>query len=558
MLGLVFMALLPSPVASGQTTVLLNSSTNGTTVSNACAHYFYDSGGSGSNYGNNQNFTITFCAPAGETVRMDFLSFAIASGDNLSLYDGASTASTLIGTYQATSPDFVFSTGTCMTVKFTSNSSGTASGWFATVTCRVPIDCVDNLLTNGSFDTNTDGWTATNGVISVQSSYQMDGPRILWLQRTSGTANVRQQVNGILPNKLYRLRFYAGTHEPSFTHQVNLRVYNSSNAQVAISTVNVEHDVDIYYELEYYETTVTTPASASYIIVEGTATGDYLKFDGVCLTTCTVSAANNSPICAGAALNMTSAAVNTVGTVSYAWAGPSSFSSASQNPSRSNATTGMSGTYTVTITDGMGCTATGTTSATVVADPSVTAQPSSGSTCIGGSEDLSVTAAGGTPSLTYQWQYYDGSSWANVSNGTPAGSTYANPTTANLTASGFTSAGGYQYRVLVNASGAGCTQAVSSTATITVSANPVANNGGPYCPGQTIQLTGSPSGMSAYAWSGPNNWTSVLQSPSIELATAAMAGVYTLTVTASSGCTASASTTVSVLAAPLKPGAISY
>lgn len=85
-----------------------------------------------------------------------------------------------------------------------------------------------------------------------------------------------------------------------------------------------------------------------------------------------------------------------------------------------------------------------------------------------------------------------------------------------------------------------------------------ASNGGPYCPGQTIQLSGGPAGMATYAWSGSNNWTSAAQSPSIQLATAAMAGTYTLTVTNSNGCTASATTTVTINAAPTKPGTISY
>ena len=44
----------------------------------------------------------------------------------------------------------------------------------------------------------------------------------------------------------------------------------------------------------------------------------------------------------------------------------------------------------------------------------------------------------------------------------------------------------------------------------TLNANPTATatNGGPYCAGNTIQLTGGPSGLSSYSWVGPNGYTS--------------------------------------------------
>jgi len=43
--------------------------TNGATIS-TCSGMFYDSGGASGNYGNNQNFTVTFCsATAGQQVQ---------------------------------------------------------------------------------------------------------------------------------------------------------------------------------------------------------------------------------------------------------------------------------------------------------------------------------------------------------------------------------------------------------------------------------------------------------------------------------------------------------
>jgi gliding motility-associated-like protein len=58
--------------------------------------------------------------------------------------------------------------------------------------------------------------------------------------------------------------------------------------------------------------------------------------------------------------------------------------------------------------------------------------------------------------------------------------------------------------------------------------------------------------MTIYSWTGPNGFTSLLQNPSVSAnSTLGMAGVYTLTVTNTSGCSGTASTTVTVNALPL-------
>ena len=44
---------------------------NGLTV-NTCSGNFYDSGGSGGNYGNNENYVVTFCSSSGSPLYFDF------------------------------------------------------------------------------------------------------------------------------------------------------------------------------------------------------------------------------------------------------------------------------------------------------------------------------------------------------------------------------------------------------------------------------------------------------------------------------------------------------
>ncbi|HRS40108.1 MAG TPA: hypothetical protein P5292_13090, partial [Bacteroidia bacterium] len=117
-------------------TYTLNAASNGTTV-NTCGGTFYDSGGSGGNYGNNESYTMTFCSNSANCVQLNFTSFRTQGGnDILYLYDGPNTSAPLIGNFSGTtSPGTVVSSTGCITVRFVSNGSNTRGGWAATVSC---------------------------------------------------------------------------------------------------------------------------------------------------------------------------------------------------------------------------------------------------------------------------------------------------------------------------------------------------------------------------------------------------------------------------------------
>lgn len=68
-----------------------------------------------------------------------------------------------------------------------------------------------------------------------------------------------------------------------------------------------------------------------------------------------ISASSNSPTCAGATLQLNSTGSGGTGSISYAWIGPNSFTSGSKDNTLMNATTSMSGVYTVIGTDNNGC-----------------------------------------------------------------------------------------------------------------------------------------------------------------------------------------------------------
>jgi len=109
--------------------------TNGTV--NTCSGTFYDSGGGGGNYLNNENYTFTICATGGQCVSVNFTSFSLESGyDYLYIYNGPSTMSPLIGSYTGTtSPGTITSTTGCLTFVFTSDYIITYPGWAATISC---------------------------------------------------------------------------------------------------------------------------------------------------------------------------------------------------------------------------------------------------------------------------------------------------------------------------------------------------------------------------------------------------------------------------------------
>ena len=119
----------------------------GGTIS-TCTGNFYDTGGPLLPYTDNQNITTTICPDAaGQCVTVIFNSFDIESNyDYLSIYDGPSSASPLIGRYTGTnSPGTVTAASGCLTFVFTSDFSVTPAGWSAAIACAAcgaPPPCI--------------------------------------------------------------------------------------------------------------------------------------------------------------------------------------------------------------------------------------------------------------------------------------------------------------------------------------------------------------------------------------------------------------------------------
>ena len=160
--------------------------------------------------------------------------------------------------------------------------------------------------------------------------------------------------------------------------------------------------------------------------------------------------------------------------------------------------------------------------------------PSTQTVCAGASASFSVTASG-SPPISYRWRKggIDLSDDGAVSGATTA------MLTINPTVTG--DSGSYGVVVMDDFG----QSLMSPTATLTVNAipsAPVANNNGPICVGQTLQLSASTVSGATYSWTGPNGFSSSQQNPSIPSATVAASGTYSVTATVA-GCTSSPATT---------------
>ena len=249
----------------------------------------------------------------------------------------------------------------------------------------------------------------------------------------------------------------------------------------------------------------------------------------------TPTASSNTPICAGATLNLTTPAV---AGATYAWTGPNSFTSTLQNPTIAAATSAATGTYNVTVTTSGCASIAGTTAVVVNAIPTAPAITSNTPVCVGSALNLSTTAVAGA---TYAW------TGPNSFTSAVQNPTIASPTTA--------ASGTYSLTITTN----GCTSTAGTTAVMVnaIPAAPTITSNSPICAATALNLTTTAVAGATYAWTGPNSFTSAVQNPTIASPTTAATGTYSLTIT-TNGCTSTAGTTAVVInAIPATPTASS-
>jgi gliding motility-associated-like protein len=109
-----------------------------------CGGFLVDDGFSSGNYSNNQNESITICAPAPETIiNLYFTISAMGSGDYIEIFDGPNSSAPLIGTYYGTDLQTTDITSTnasgCLTVHFIADGDGVGN-FAAEISCGPPCE----------------------------------------------------------------------------------------------------------------------------------------------------------------------------------------------------------------------------------------------------------------------------------------------------------------------------------------------------------------------------------------------------------------------------------
>ncbi len=121
-------------------------------VFETCEGNFFDSGGDLGFYQNNEDYVVTFVPDSENMVaRLYFQAFSLEEHndclyDYLSIYDGTSVESPLLGTWCGnSSPGLIVATNEsgALTVKFHSDDSERMQGWFAAISCTTSVGLPD-------------------------------------------------------------------------------------------------------------------------------------------------------------------------------------------------------------------------------------------------------------------------------------------------------------------------------------------------------------------------------------------------------------------------------
>lgn len=227
------------------------------------------------------------------------------------------------------------------------------------------------------------------------------------------------------------------------------------------------------------------------------------------------TAGQDVTICTNGSVQLNGGGSSSVGHLMFSWIPATGLSNPNvATPMASPLKTTM---YTLTITDGNGCSSTATVTVTVLPTP-VTTISSNTTICIGGS--ASLQASGGT---TYLWTPATGLNDATISN------PIASPSETTTYTVTITTAGGCPVQRSV-------TVTVSSVIVATVSSDVS------ICAGNSTQLVAT--GGEYYVWTPSTG----LDNPTIPnpLATPGKTTTYTVVVIGAAGCTSTASVTVTV------------
>ncbi len=226
----------------------------------------------------------------------------------------------------------------------------------------------------------------------------------------------------------------------------------------------------------------------------------------------------SSTLCAGATINLFSST-----SFSYNWSGPNGFQSAVQNPTITGAGTNASGIYSLIVSSAASCTGNTTVSVTVNGNPTITAFATNSSVCTGA--PIVLNASGGN---SYNWQGPNGYSASGAS--------------ATIATSSTLSAGNYSVNV-TNTNGCNSSTVIAINVNLLPTFS-LALNSNSVCTNSPIILMAGGPGALTYSWTGPNSYNATGSTQTINPASSANAGNYSVTATNSNNCKSSGNISV--------------
>ncbi|MBX7093386.1 MAG: N-acetylmuramoyl-L-alanine amidase [Flavobacteriales bacterium] len=157
---------------------LINNAPTITSVTSSSGN-FYDSGGAGNNYSDDER-KITVIQPSGATsVTLTFTAFNIeANWDYMYIYNGNSINAPLIGVYTGTTSPGTVTGNTALTIEFRSDCSTTQSGWAASWTSNAtPPPPTDNIAPSTNVIVNNT-WQTQNFTVNFTDQDNVGGTGI--------------------------------------------------------------------------------------------------------------------------------------------------------------------------------------------------------------------------------------------------------------------------------------------------------------------------------------------------------------------------------------------
>jgi len=349
------------------------------TDQNAC----YSNGSTGG-YANNINQTVTFCSGTGLPLKISFLFWDVETNyDYIYIYDGTSTSAPLIGTITGSNDIYFFgpraftSSGTCLTIRFSTDGSTTWCGFEAILGCQ-PTTCgtgtnlpasdacsaAPQICDLNGYCGNTSGWyTRDNGQIdSYVGNSQFCGSieNNSWISFIASAATATLNVNSF--NCAYtttgiQARVYSTTNCTSFTSMSNCVSQSTGSGAFTVTATGLTVGTKYYLMIDGFAGNI-----CDYTVAANTGV-QVLSFS---------SSASNSQICEGTTTPTTISINGAIAGSTYAWTaspagsiiGATNGSSISVNPSTTT-------TYSVVVTQPNGC-LTQTESFTLTVNPKKT------------------------------------------------------------------------------------------------------------------------------------------------------------------------------------------